>query len=434
MIQTGIAPARRVAFDLLCRIEQGIAHSDDALHSESIAALAPRDRDLATEIVYGTLRWRAWLDYILRAAVTGKWAEVRRDCRILLRLSLYQMSRMDRVPDHAITHDAVNLAKSHLKSRATAGFMNAVLRSLGRSRPWRTMDFWRDCPGWIRVSLPRWLWDRWCARYGHDLTCEYALALNQQPPGAIHSIGELDVAEKQDGWIASELVPDAYILSSGSHPPWPAAHHRMDEASQLIPYLLDPLPGTRVWDACAAPGGKTLILRDQCGSSGWVVSSDLSLPRIRHMLEHLPPSGAGRWSLVAADAQNPPFFRECFDAALADVPCSGLGTLRRNPEIKWRFQPSRFSELAIRQGKILRSAAGAIRVGGRLVYSTCSTEPEENEQVVQDFLSSHSGFALMRPSFPSGIDRWLDPTGLFRSFPGTRSWDGFFAALMVRNA
>jgi 16S rRNA (cytosine967-C5)-methyltransferase len=433
MGQTGVAPARQAAYDLLRRIEREGEHSDDLLHSEAIAELTPRDRDLVTEIVYGTLRWRAWLDYILRGAIAGRWARVGIDCKILLRLSLYQMSRMDRVPDHAITHEAVNLAKEHLKSRAASGFVNAVLRGLGRRRPWTAPDFWRDCPPWIRVSLPRWLWDRWCERYGTDRTCEYALALNRPSRSAMRLSEKIAPGVIPQGWVPSDLVPNAYIPGSGADPLLPKAHPLMDEASQLIPHLFGPLGGATIWDACAAPGGKTVILRDQGGVSGWVVSSDLRYARARKMKELLPSSGNRRCSLVVADAGFAPPFPACFDAVLADVPCSGLGTLRRNPEIKWRFQPSRLAELSSRQGMILQSVAGAVRKGGRLLYSTCSTEPEENEGIIRDFLRSNPGFALATPDFPHGIERWLDAFGMFRSFPATRVWDGFFAALMVRN-
>jgi 16S rRNA (cytosine967-C5)-methyltransferase len=144
--------------------------------------------------------------------------------------------------------------------------------------------------------------------------------------------------------------------------------------------------------------------------------------------------GGARSDALIADAESPSPFRILFDAVLADLPCSGLGTLRRNPEIKWRLQEAQLIEFGLKAKRLLGALAGAVRVGGEVLYSTCSTEPEENELVVEEFLRSHPDFCLRRPSVPSGIDEWLDSKGMFRSFPSTRPWDGFFAALMVRTA
>jgi 16S rRNA (cytosine967-C5)-methyltransferase len=421
-----IAPARRVAFDLLCRIELCQAHSDDALRSAAVDELAERDRHLVTEITYGTLRWRAWLDCLLAAAVVRSWESVDQKTRVLLRLSLYQLARMDRVPDHAAINDAVNLAKAGSRPDS-AGFVNGVLRALARQRPWTMKDFHRDCPMWARVSLPQWLWKRWEARFGRDLACEYALSLNQPPAIAFRTEG---VVDERVVLPRSELVPGAHVAVEWAQALEADSIRVQDEASQLVPYLFGPLDGAIAWDACAAPGGKSAILREMCGPAGRVVSSDLDPERARRMRGLIERAGGAPSDVLAADALRDPPFRHQFDAVLADVPCTGLGTLRRNPEIKWRMQPDRLWEMGRKQRRILDALAPAVRPGGRLLYSTCSTEPEENELVVGHFLASHPGFRIRRPSSPPGIDAWLDEQGMFRSYPSPRPWDGFFATLM----
>ena len=428
-----IGPAREAAYELLCRVEMEQAHSDDALNSEVVSRLDPRDRNLATEIVYGTLRWRGWLDHILEGAVAGSWRGVRPETRILLRMTLYQISRMDRMPDHAAVHDGVELAKRSRSKRA-AGFVNGVMRSLARLRPWTAADFHRDCPMWARVSVPRWLWKRWQHRFGTDRAFEFALSLNRAPRAAFRrSSGLAADADLPSGFFPSELVPGAFLAGEG-HPGRVEGGWFQDEASQLIPHLFGPLEGARVWDACAAPGGKTAILLEKCRPCGCVVSSDMDLTRAARMAAALQGRAEEGPGIVVADAALVPPFRRDFDAVLADVPCSGLGTLRRNPEIRWRVRPDQLTEYSKRQARLLESVSRAVRPGGLLLYSTCSTEPEENEVVVERFLQAHSGFHIRKPEFPAGIGSWLDAQGLFRSYPGGRLWDGFFAALMVRDA
>jgi 16S rRNA (cytosine967-C5)-methyltransferase len=416
-----------------------MAHSDDALNSTGMSALEPRDRNLVTEITYGTIRWRGWLDFILEGVISRPWDNVDPRSRLLLRLSLYQMARMDRIPDHAIINEAVELAKIRLRPGA-ARFINGVLRHLARSRPWLDPAFHRDAPPWIRASLPRWLWERWQVRYGIDRAFEYAISLNQQPRAAYRVpcgslsasqlAGARALADSGVGHASpSELVPGAFLLEPGGRLPAPGVRLQ-DEASQLIPHLFGPIDGAAVWDVCAAPGGKSAILLELCGASGRMVCSDLKVQRAVRMQEMLRSSGSG-FAILIADARKPAPFLTGFDAVLADVPCSGLGTLRRNPEVKWRFKEASLPNLSRRQYQILESAARVVRPGGLLIYSTCSTEPEENEGVVDKFLRSHPAFHIRKPATPEGIEAWLDGQGMFHSCPSARLWDGFFAALMV---
>jgi 16S rRNA (cytosine967-C5)-methyltransferase len=425
-----IAPARKLAYRILQRIELNRAFSDDALHSRAVDSLEIRDRNLVTEIVYGTLRWQGTLDYILEKMSSRPWADVVPGARVLLRMGVYQMWRMDRIPDHALIFDAVELAKREL-GKGIDRYLNGVLRNLARNRAWEEIGFLAEAPVWHRVSLPSWLWDRWEARFGAGTAMEFALSLNQRPQQAFR-ISAGCGAELPVGAAYSDLVPFAAVRALSSTVEDGGPENQQDEASQLIPYLMDPQPTWRIWDACAAPGGKTAVLRNICMGAGRVVASDLRRDRVLRVAQLLGDTATRGADLLVADASRPAPFRCPFDAVLADAPCSGLGTLRRNPEIKWRFKPGTLKSLQQEQTRILSAVSASVRAGGRLLYSTCSTEPEENEQVVESFLKAHPDFVLRAPEFPPGIQKWVGTDQMVRTFPSTRLWDGFFAALMER--
>lgn len=433
-----ISPARQVSFELLCKIELEALFSDDAANSPAVAQLDLRDRCLATELIMGTLRWQGLFDYVLSEASSRPWGKVDPRLRILLRMSLHQMWRMDRIPDHALVDDAVEMAKRRIGT-GTGSFINAVLRKLGRERPWEQASFMDSCPPWVRVSLPQWLWERWSTRFGKIRAHEYALSLNETPQMAVRmskTSGPSGLEPRFEA-VASSLVPDAYVLRDARKdlPAAPSLRNCFqDEASQLIPHLLGSVRGWTVWDACAAPGGKSAILCESCGETGFVVSSDLSVPRTSRLARKLSGVRGARSGIIILDARKPPPFRRPFDAVLADVPCSGLGTLRRNPEIKWRFRPEQLLSFQSTQKEILNSVSHEVKPGGYLLYSTCSTEPEENEEVVLDFLARKLEFKIVRPSHPAGLEALLDASGLMCTFPGIHLWDGFFATLMLRGS
>jgi len=436
-----ISPARKLAYNLLLRIEDRRLHSDDAVNSPKMALLDERDRRLATELIYGVLRRQAPLDWLLARVGSRPWKETDVGARVILRMSLYQLWLMDRIPDHALVNDAVELAGKEL-GNGIDKYVNGILRQLTRSRPWNEEAWLQKAPEWVQVSLPQWLWTRWRKRFGREHAREFALSLNQPPP-VWFRVSE--ISRGKDGCdyfpsldMESDIVPGAFLFKM------PAGESRekvlkspdirfQDEASQLIPFLPGPLrPGCLVWDACAAPGGKSALIAEMLGSEGRLVSSDRNLRRAEHLRRFLKNSGAIHPSVIVADARHSPPFSESFDFVLADVPCSGLGTLRRNPEIKWRVCPDDFAALQETQQRILNNIADAVCPGGRLLYSTCSTEPEENERVVENFLKTRTDFRLEKPTHPAGIENWTGNDGMVRTFPGTRLWDGFFAALFVR--
>jgi 16S rRNA (cytosine967-C5)-methyltransferase len=425
-----IAPARRLSYRILQRMESRNLFSDDALNTDEMERLDVRDRHLATEIVYGTLRWQLLLDHILEKSSSRSWQSVAPKTKILLRMSLYQMWGMDRVPHHALVNDAVELAKQEL-GKGIGRYLNGMLRNLSRRSPWKKIEFVNEMPPWVKASLPEWLWERWTGRYGEEAAMKYALSLNIPPQTAVRCVGASEKDINSFGFVASEIVPDAYIQKKGARRPEGAAanecvrFHFQDEASQLIPHLIGPdAAGFRIWDACAAPGGKSAILGKICGNAGRLIASDLRTGRARRLSKTLRSSGIFNADVIIADASASAPFRCDFDAVLADVPCSGLGTIRRNPEIKWRFRPDRLASLQLAQK--------SVRLGGCLLYSTCSTEPEENEEVVLDFLRTHPQFCVRRPAYPSGIERWTGSDLMVRTFPSAVLWDGFFAALLMR--
>lgn len=423
------SPARGAAFEVLCRIEIHNAHSDDALRVASVRALEQRDRNLVTGIVYGTLRRRAQLDWVLAAASSRPWHEVDETVKVVLRMSLLQMWRLDRVPDYAVVSDAVDLLRSR-ELHWVAGFANAVLRNAGRRRLWAVPGFEESLPAACRACLPEWLWNRWVSRYGEEPAMRYAVSLNEPPRPAFRLPVNPGAADSPPDAVPSEVVPGAFFPVDELAP----GLRVMDEASQLVPFLLGVEPGWRVWDACAAPGGKSSILSELVGAGGSVFASDARIGRVLFMKKAIgvtAPGSAGNGRFLVADARRAPF-RATFNAVLVDAPCSGLGTLRRNPEIKWRMSEGRLAKHQAVQVELLGSASDSVARGGRLLYSTCSTEPEENEQVVSRFLDSRPEFELAAPSSPPGVLPFVDETGFVRTFPGTRPWDGFFAALFTR--
>ncbi len=425
-----ISPARKLAYKILCQIESRNVFSDNALNSDAMERLEVRDRNLTTELVYGTLRWQGTLDFILAAASSRPWQDVDPHAKVLLRMSVCQMWQMDRIPEHALVNDAVELAKRE-PGRGVDKYVNGILRHLTRTHPWNS-DFLQKAPPWIRASLPQWLWDRWRARYGEAAALDFALSLNRPPQPAFRCDGET-VEKMPFEAVQSDIVPGAGIRISGVAGRESGVRYQ-DEASQLVPYLIGSVSGGSIWDACAAPGGKTAILCGSGNKAGRVVASDLSRERIARLRVLLKGTVASRLDLLVADASQPSPFRRGFDAVLADVPCSGLGTLRRNPEKKWRFNPEDLASLQKNQMTIIGSVSAAVQVGGSLLYSTCSTEPEENEQVIEWFLDTHPGFSLESPSSPPGIENWVGEDKMFRTFPGPRLWDGFFAARMLRRS
>jgi 16S rRNA (cytosine967-C5)-methyltransferase len=322
-------PSRIAAFDILLKVEAG-AYASDLLLTQT-AAFDPRDAGLASEIVFGVLRYRAQLDYLIEH-YSARRAKLDPEVRIALRMAIYQLRYLKRIPAHAAVADSVDLVKRAHK-RSAAGFVNAVLRKVTRDPvAWPSRE--------VELSCPEWLLARWQTHYGAETAAGIARAALEEP--------------------------EKYVRIS------PAGERRQDIGSQSIVPLLRLEPGQTFLDLCAAPGNKTA----QALESGvQAVAADLHFHRL-HLLKNLDAR------LVVLDGTRPLPFKRAFDRILVDAPCSGTGTLGRNPEIKWRLKPADLEDLHRRQTALLVNARALLQPGGVLVYSTCSLEPEENEQVV----------------------------------------------------
>jgi len=412
-----ISVARVAAFEILERVATTSDHSDDLLHGRRLAGLSQADRNLATALVLGVLRWQIALDARVKPLLLRPEAPAQ-PIMTAIRLGAFQLLHMDRIPAHAALSESVELVRAAGQAHA-AGMVNAILRKLTRQAPAGKPLFETPAAVAERLGHPAWLVERWVANYGRAAAigiCEY----DQQEPKA----GDLFGAA--DGEI-------------GALP-------RLDDGSRLVAELAaGSLTGAkRIWDCCAAPGGKTLMLTVRHPEAE-VLATDVSPRRLKSLAERLERDAPGsKVRTVEADATALPEAEGMFDLILCDVPCSGTGTLARNPEIRHHLRPSDLARQAERQRALLGAALGRLAPGGRLLYSTCSLEPEENEQVV----ASVAVEGVERVSLEPVLDglkeqgvlaadasvQGLVRDGFLRTLPGPGfQGDGFFAGLFVRS-
>jgi 16S rRNA (cytosine967-C5)-methyltransferase len=445
-----VSPAREIAYQILRRVESGRAFAVDLLQRPQVSALREVDRNLATELVMGALRWHGELDFQIEQLSGKPLKYFDPEIATILRLGVYQIRFLERIPKSAAVNEAVELAKS-VRKRSAAGLVNAVLRKCEPPARRLVAMGIRD-PGVLeslRRSFPAWLLERWERNFGLKAAQALAWASNAVPPTTLRvRQGErIDIQRqlKAEG-IQTEpakFASQALLVQAGTVQASRAVGEGwvviQDEASQLVAALVAPEQNGRVLDLCAAPGIKAWQLADALGQ-GTLVACDLSAPRLRTMARLLQgriPAGVSL-HVVRIDARRVLPFGCQFDRILLDVPCSGTGTLARNPEIKGRLQPIDLPRLAQAQQEMLTNALTVLAPGGRLVYSTCSLEPEENEQVVERALHDSEGFRLLSATelaaeFPA-LAPLFDPPGYFRTRPDLHSIDGFFAAVIVRTA
>jgi len=409
-----VSPARAAAFEILERLAHTDAHSDDLLHSSRLTGLSQTDRNLTTTLVLGVLRWQIELDALIQPLLARPEVAPASPVATALRLGVFQLRHLDRIPAHAALSESVELVRAAGHGHA-AGMVNAILRRLTRTPPPRMPLVETTAALADRLSHPGWLVARWQKAYGRAAAvaiCEH----DQQPPE--HS----QVFAEQEG---------------------DAALPQLDAGSRLIAELAaaaHPQPA-RIWDACAAPGGKTLVLAQRMRERGLqadILATDISPRRLRALqarLQSLMP----HIRTLAADAAQLPEDQGDFDLILCDLPCSGTGTLGRNPELKSRLQPADIARQALRQRAILAAALARLAPGGRLLYSTCSLEPEENEQVLAATplpvgVTQQPLDALLATLPLAGGCAPLLREGHLRTLPGANfPGDGFFAALFVRS-
>ncbi|HVS21584.1 MAG TPA: 16S rRNA (cytosine(967)-C(5))-methyltransferase RsmB [Pyrinomonadaceae bacterium] len=472
--------ARRAAFEILRRVELEGAYASVLLASLD-RGMREDDRALCHELVLGVLRRQLWLDQLLKHLANRSLAGVDLPVKLALRLGLYQLRFLSRIPPSAAVDESVKLVRA-AGLRSAASFANAVLRRATREPNYdptaRVGDPLERLA--IETSHPKWLIRRWANAFGFEEAAALAHADNQPAPVAFRVTAKalkskdasqiISELETKDARVSpSKIAPEAWRVvgyrtaggservTAGKHgtpaglPRWgprdaaggpqariPALLRKLsrdgliylqDEASQLVAHLLDAQSGDRVLDVCAAPGSKTTHI-DALAPQALIVAGDLYEHRLRTLKELAKQQGADGIQIVAYDATRPlPFAESLFDRVLVDAPCSGTGTLRRNPEIRWRIKPADIDELSQKQTQILANASAVVRAGGHLVYSTCSVEPEENEHVVENFLKEHENFRRANLDAPADL---RTESGAVRTWPHRQETDGFFVAAFER--
>jgi 16S rRNA (cytosine967-C5)-methyltransferase len=454
-----ISPARKIAYEVLRRVEAEGAYASDLLHAELGSRVKSEDAGLATELVMGVLRWHRLLDFLLERQLKKPVAKLDLPVAIALRIGLYQLRFLQRIPARAAVNESVELVKSARKTSA-ATLVNAVLRrASNEARVPADKLVPQLTPAAERLGIlhshPTWMVERWLARLGETQTIALLEANNRTPrlACALHDLSKREeiYAALQHAGMRIEpgtILQSAFAATGGS--PTRTESFRsgaisiQDEASQTVPLLLDVQANDRVLDLCAAPGGKTPPLVRAAGASGTVVAADRHAHRLRAMREQFKRLGLTQVRLVELDAAHQLPFGTLFNRILVDAPCSGTGTLARHPEIRWRLKPEQLKEFHGLQTSLLISALERLASGGRLVYSTCSMEPEENEQVVAEALRGTNGLKRnvgielargLKDKLISGCDETIlfDHDGYFRTTPGALETDGFFAAIIGKS-
>uniref|UniRef100_A0A7C5ELY8 16S rRNA (cytosine(967)-C(5))-methyltransferase n=1 Tax=Desulfobacca acetoxidans TaxID=60893 RepID=A0A7C5ELY8_9BACT len=413
--------------------------------------LPRQERALLLELVQGVKRWELRLDFILSRLTHRPWARVQPVVQQILRLGAYQILFLNRIPAYAAVDETVSLARSRRLSDRQVGFINAVLRRLagGEMPPLPEADQDPVTALSVASAHPPWLVSRWLERYGFEVAKLRLEANNQVPPLTVRvnslktSIGELQVRLAREGVISSfcRYSPGGLQLVEVDQSPASLPSYReglwlfQDEAAQLVPLLLGVRSGQRVLEIGAGRGGKTSHLGELLDNRGLVVAVDYHRRRLYELGRNIRRWGLTCVQAIRADASLPlPLRPGSLDAALLDVPCSSLGTIRRHPEIKTRLREKDLATFPPRQRALLERTAPLLKSGGRLLYVTCTTEPEENEDLVGGFLADHPEYQLIfePEQLPPSARELLEPPGYFRTFPDGLQMDGFFAALLCR--
>ncbi|MBI4727796.1 16S rRNA (cytosine(967)-C(5))-methyltransferase RsmB [candidate division TA06 bacterium] len=436
--------SREIALKVLSKADTDVSYYDQALKKYlDDSQLSLPDRALAHELTAGVLRHRMWLDWVLDQSLTKGMKSLTPWEQNILRLGLYQIAKLDRIPPFAAVNESVNLSKRYGR-KSTIGLTNAVLRDIIRHqrhlKPIRSGDKTRDLS--IEYSHPLWLVKRWLKELGEEETKSLLQANNRQARVIIRpnrlKTGVLELQEKlrSSGFKASAnkyistalevenpaVLADDPLFGQGYF-------YFQDPSGQAVSLLAQAGPGNAVLDLCAAPGGKASAALERMKDSGLLLAVDLSEQKLSLIKENFTRLGLKSYSLICADAAN--FVsRKKFDLVLIDAPCSGLGALRRRLDIRWRIKEQDIVRLARLQFNILNNAAGLVKPGGAMVYSTCTLTPEENRGTIKKFLAKNPEFIL--DDAGQFISQELVKDGFFSSWPHLHGMDGAFAARLLK--
>lgn len=445
--------ARHLALGVLADAEAHDRRVEDLL-AEALRRhpnLPRRERALLLELVQGVKRWQVRLDFILSRLSRLPWPKVHPLVRQILRLSAYQLLFLDKIPAHAAVDEAARLARSRMLPTSHVGFVNAILRRLAAGEAPLLPDLDTDPVAALSIATahPDWLTARWLHRYGLEETQARLNANNQTPPLTVR-VNTLKTDPKSlikrlegEGVKAApcRYSPVGLIFEAVDQAPAGLPSHQeglwlfQDEAAQLAAGLLPVAPGHHILEIGAGRGGKTTHLGEMVKNQGVILALDYHRGRLLDLRRNLKRWGLAWVQPLRADATRPlPIKAGSLDAVLMDAPCSALGVIRRHPEIKTRLKEADLATFPPRQRQMLENTAPLLKVGGYLLYITCTTETDENEDLITRFLADHPEYRLAHEPnlLPAAAREFLQSPGWFRTAPARHNLDGFFAALMVR--
>ncbi len=420
---------------------------------EQIQQLSRPDRSLVHALVYGVLRWQARLDYIIDQLATRN-RKMDSMVRTILRLGLFQIQFLERIPPSAAVFTSVELAKNNKRSWAS-GFINGVLRQAIRRADqitWPDPERSPEACLAAKHSFPQWMVSRWMARWGLEATDLFCRAINIVPPITLRT-NTLKISRAQ---LVDAIRPEAESIHETAYSPEGIALERLNrpltewppfgsgwfqvqsEAAQLIAHFVAPQPGDRIWDVCAGLGTKTAHLAQLMCDRGNILATDLSAQKLKHLDADMARLGISSVNSAVCDGTtvDPTFPPGRFDRILVDAPCTGLGVLQKNPDGKWRVLPEDLAKNSLKQSILLDRIAPFLKKGGILVYTVCSLEPEENEHIIKGFLQKHAEFDIVKPALHGHAkpDMLLTSRGFLTTAPHMHQLDGFFAAALIKKS
>jgi 16S rRNA (cytosine967-C5)-methyltransferase len=457
-----IKDPRHIALNVLISWHKASLSLDKSLesYSEEISFLSKNDRSLCNALIFGVLRQRESIDWIIRAFSNTSFEKIDIKPLYLLRIALFQIMYMDRIPVFAAINTTINIAKK-LSGKKTAGYINAVLRNAAENFSKVALPNAKDNAAKyisVKFSMPLWLSKRWIQAYGFESTCSLCQQINTIPQITLRTntlkVDRESLAENLS-LVAKNIQSTDYAYQgiSFSNPSLPIHEFEtfklglfqiQDEAAQIITQLLAPEPGEKILDACAGLGGKTGHIAQSMENKGIIIAADVETKKLESLQLDSKRLGIDiiqtkPINLLKASIKDFDFY---FDRVLMDAPCTGLGVMRRNPDTKWKRSKTDIERLAAKQKKMLNAAANLVKPDGILVYAVCSCEREENEEVVHKFLDKRKDFSIDKNFkfdnysnlMTRRISRLITGEGFLKTYPDTNNMDGFFAARLKRKS